>query len=123
MTEAPDLFEYDPDGHCFVRKQPTTSEEVDRMIAAFKVQEVGCIRYKGTTKAIQIRLVEAGEGEQCDVLDPEFNERNATIQAERTARLAKWRADQAVVQESAALQSNDGSTAFRRFLRWLGIRT
>lgn len=121
MTEAPDLFEYDPDGHCFVRKQPTTIEEVDRMISAFEVQEVGCIRYKGTSKVIQIRLVESGEGEQCDLLDPEFKERNATIQAERAARLAEWRANQTLVGKPTPLRPYGGSTAFRRFLHWLGF--
>ena len=122
MTEAPDLFEYDPDGHCFVRKQPVATDELNRMISAFEVQEVGCIRYRGTNTVIQIRLVESGEGEQCDLLNPELKERNAIIQAERAARYAKWKKDQALIGSSASNRSNGSGAAFRRFLHWLGIR-
>jgi ferredoxin len=121
MTEAPDLFEYDQDGHCFVSKQPTTTDEVDRMMAAFEVQDIGCIRYKGTNRVIQMRLVESGEGTQCDLLNPEFRERNAAIQAEKAARFAKWKRDQAAAENFASSKSMGGRTAFRRFIRWLGI--
>ena len=38
------------------------------MFAAFHVADLGCIRYKGRDRAIQVRLIRAGEGEQCDKL-------------------------------------------------------
>ncbi|WP_428503194.1 ferredoxin [Roseateles sp.] len=120
-TEAPDLFEYDPDGHCYVRKQPTATDEVDRMILAFEVQDIGCIRYKGTDRAIQIRLVESGEGEQCDVLNPDLKERNAIVQAERAARFATWKASQDLTGSASSHKSCGDPTVFRRFLHWLGI--
>lgn len=65
---APQLFQWDGNGHCFVKKQPISSQEVDEMIEAFYVAEAGCIRYKGTDRIIQIRLVQYGEGAQCDSL-------------------------------------------------------
>lgn len=120
-TEAPDLFEYDADGHCFVRKQPTAADEVNRMILAFEVQDIGCIRYRGKNRAIQIRLVESGEGEQCDALDLDLKARNAIIQAERAARFAKWKENQALEKGSAANELGSDSTLVRRFLHWLGI--
>lgn len=120
-TEAPDLFEYAPDGHCYVRKQPAATDELDRMILAFEVQDIGCIRYKGTDRAIQIRLVESGEGKQCDVLHPDLKERNAVIQAERAARFATWKASQALEGSPSAHKSGGAPTALRRFLHWLGI--
>jgi len=38
------------------------------MVGAFTVQDVGCIRYKGRDRVVQIRLIRAGEGDQCDHL-------------------------------------------------------
>jgi hypothetical protein len=67
-TEAPELFAYSESGHCFVKKQPTTPREVYQMTQAFAVQDVGCIRYKGSNRVVMMRLVGIGEGEQCDNL-------------------------------------------------------
>ncbi len=68
-TVAPDLMGMTEDkGHCYVCKQPATPQEFDRMLEAFEVQEVDCIRYKGADRAIQIRLIKASSGDQCDKL-------------------------------------------------------
>ena len=67
-TEAPELFAYAPDGHCYVRRQPSSENEMRKMVGAFTVQDVGCIRYKGRDRVVQIRLIRAGEGDQCDHL-------------------------------------------------------
>ena len=69
FTVAPDLFSSFDDGHCFVSKQPTNRAEIQRMTEAFAVQDMGCIRYKGSNRIIQIKLIALGEGEQCDQLD------------------------------------------------------
>ncbi len=45
-AEAPDLFD-DGTEQCFVRKQPVSSEERQRMLEVLYVQELGCIRYGG----------------------------------------------------------------------------
>jgi len=71
-TVAPELFSYAPDGHCYVSKQPSSAIEVRQMIEAFEVQDIGCIRYKGKNRVIQIKLVASGEGDQCDSLDQDL---------------------------------------------------
>lgn len=63
---APDLFGEDADQHCFVQRQPETTVETDSMLRVIETQELGCIRYRGTDHATLRRLVEAGEGAQCD---------------------------------------------------------
>jgi hypothetical protein len=40
------------------------------MVAAFSVADMDCIRYKGTDRVIQLRLVQIGEERQCDQLLP-----------------------------------------------------
>lgn len=54
-AEAPDLFGESREG-CYVKKQPSSADEIDRMISAMAVQELGCIRYKGTDPDILARL-------------------------------------------------------------------
>lgn len=61
-TVAPGLFSYALDGHCYVSKQPSSAIEIRQMIEAFEVQDIGCIRYKGKNRVIQIKLVASGEG-------------------------------------------------------------
>ena len=45
---APDLFATSDRGHCYVKKQPETADEFDRMTKVFATQDLGCIRYRGT---------------------------------------------------------------------------
>lgn len=82
-TVAPDLFSYADDGHCYVSKQPTNAIEMRQMIAAFEVQDVGCIRYKGINRVIAIKLIAAGEGDQCDELDHDLMQMNEEVKADR----------------------------------------
>jgi hypothetical protein len=82
---APDLFAYyhdTPDGpHCYVKKQPESPAEQDRMFEAIRHAEAGCIMYRGRDRAIQERLVEAGEGPICLNLPPELQHRSDEVQA------------------------------------------
>jgi hypothetical protein len=55
--EAPDLFAYDANGHCYVCKQPETANEHLRMANAMTVQELGCTRYKGNTPSAVSMLI------------------------------------------------------------------
>src|SRR5262249_42146298 len=64
---APDLFDVDAESHCFVKRQPRSDDEVDRMLLTMIRSEVGCIRYGGTDERISRRLAENGEGLLCDV--------------------------------------------------------
>jgi ferredoxin len=82
-TVAPDLFSYANDGHCYVSKQPADGKEVFQMLQAFAVQDIGCIRYKGLNRVIQIKLIAAGEGDQCDQLDEDLQALNQEVQADR----------------------------------------
>ncbi|MES3020608.1 MAG: hypothetical protein V4857_03380 [Pseudomonadota bacterium] len=82
-TVAPSLFSYANDGHCYVSKQPSNGQEVYQMVQAFEVQDIGCIRYKGSNRVIQIKLVAAGEGDQCDHLDVDLQALNREVQADR----------------------------------------
>lgn len=83
FTEAPDLFGSDPDGHCYVSKQPSNATEVYQMIRAIQVQDLGCTRYKGSNRVIKIRLIGAGEGDQCDQLEPDLSALNQELQNDR----------------------------------------
>ncbi|MDN2709853.1 hypothetical protein O0880_10550 [Janthinobacterium sp. SUN118] len=53
------------------------------MIQAFEVQDIGCIRYKGSNRVIKIKLVALGEGDQCDQLDPDLQALDQEIKADR----------------------------------------
>jgi hypothetical protein len=50
-SEAPDLFGSDA-SQCYVKRQPSTPDELGRMMEALRVQELGCIRYAGADSKI-----------------------------------------------------------------------
>jgi hypothetical protein len=65
---APNLMGFDDvEGHCFVRQQPKTDDEIYRAIRAVGSSEVQCLRYGGNDPDILRRLIEFGESEACDV--------------------------------------------------------
>lgn len=82
-TVAPGLFSYAQDGHCYVSKQPSDGKEVFQMIQAFEVQDIGCIRYKGSNRVVKIKLIALGEGDQCDQLDRDLQALNQEVQTDR----------------------------------------
>ena len=51
------------------------------MISAFTVQDVGCIRYKGRNRAVQILLIGSGEG---DHLPSDLGLLNDEVKADRS---------------------------------------
>jgi ferredoxin len=63
---APDLFTFAEDGHCYVRKQPCTQQEADRMFDAMSCQEFDCIRYRGRDSYVLQRLDAMGNSALCD---------------------------------------------------------
>lgn len=63
---APDMFAYDADMHCYLKKQPTSELEVEKTLRVMRRQELGCVRYGGTDAHVLLRLAEAGEAELCD---------------------------------------------------------
>lgn len=60
-------FGFESDGHCYVKRQPQGSTELEVVLRVVRTQELGCIRYRGADETILRRLAEAGEAEQCDV--------------------------------------------------------
>src|SRR5687767_8716512 len=64
---APELFGWDSASHCFVMRQPATTNEADRMLLTMIRSELGCIRYSGADTRIIRRLAEQGEGALSDV--------------------------------------------------------
>ena len=89
---APHLFTMGED-HCFVSRQPGTTEELDQMLEAVRRSELGCIRYAGANLAVQVRLIDLAEGDQCDALLPELVRRNAELKKvlRRRLLLARWK--------------------------------
>lgn len=67
---APDLFAYDQDNHCFVKRQPATAADLESALDVIVGQELGCIRYHGSEDDVLRRLAEVGEANQCDVAPP-----------------------------------------------------
>ena len=74
QVTAPELFSAidDASDHCYVRRQPANEAELARMLKTIDAAELRCIRYAGTERSIQARLVGAGEGAVCDNLREEF---------------------------------------------------
>lgn len=65
-AEAPDHFTFDDDHHCYVKRQPSTPQETDRVLQAISAVELNCIRYRGSDPAIFVRLGAMGEPALCD---------------------------------------------------------
>ena len=66
FNEATQMFKYDDTNHCYVCRQPQTSDDVDAMIRAMFHSETECIFYRGGNPEIFRRLTEYGLVEQCD---------------------------------------------------------
>lgn len=103
---ASDLFAWAADSgtgtvHCYVKKQPETPDEADRMFEVIRHAEAGCIMYRGRDPATQRRLVEAGEGPICVDLPTDLLRRSAEVLA---------------AQER---QRHRSRRPLHRFLRWL----
>ncbi len=52
------MFAYDDQNHCYVKRQPETPEDLDRMLRAVHGSEVECIRYRGAEKDVLRRMAE-----------------------------------------------------------------
>jgi hypothetical protein len=58
---APDLFaSIMHHEQCFVKRQPHTPDELDRMVEVLETQELNCVRYRGNDQLVRLRLVRAG---------------------------------------------------------------
>ena len=64
---APDVFAWNKESHCFVKRQPETDAETTRALKAISGAELPCIRYRGTDRAVLERLAGLGQPELADV--------------------------------------------------------
>jgi len=69
---APELFAWDGNDHCFVKRQPTTPAETDQALQVVAHAELSCIRYRGLDPEVLARFAELGEPELCD-FGPRFD--------------------------------------------------
>lgn len=93
---APDHFAYDAGRNCFVKRQPESPDELEKMLRVIRRQELGCIRYRGTDKQVLRRLAEAGESRHCDAAPPRGAEpvlRNHVSFAAMEPVARGWRGD------------------------------
>lgn len=68
-AEAPDLFA-EAESHCYVRRQPVTAEEHERMFSAIACADLECIRYAGDDPAQLEQLALRGAAGVCDAMPP-----------------------------------------------------
>ncbi len=70
-VEAPELMGFDEEaGHCYFKRQPNTSEELEHAIAAVAASEIQGLRYAGNDEYILRHLIELGAVDCCDALTP-----------------------------------------------------
>jgi ferredoxin len=68
---APEIFAWHNEGdsgHCYVQRQPQTSEEFDKVIEVMQHADLDCIYYGGSDRAELDRLSLADLAAQCDAL-------------------------------------------------------
>lgn len=60
---------YDPNlrvTHCYVRQQPVSGDDFEKMALALEVQELDCVRYRGSDRKVIRFLKKRGLGEYVD---------------------------------------------------------
>lgn len=76
FAEAPELFGTGQDSkgylHCYVKRQPVSLTEHEQLLSAMRCAELKCIRYRGSDRLIQLRLIDRGAAELCDCLRPDI---------------------------------------------------
>lgn len=65
LTVAPSLFAADVDS-CYVKKQPTTADELGGMLKVMLTQDTRCVHYRGNDPAIWWVLRGSGEAPACE---------------------------------------------------------
>jgi hypothetical protein len=85
------------------------------MIEAFRVADLGCIRYKGRDRVIQIRLIGHGEGAQCDALPGDLQAQHNEMSARRiTAEYGR---------NGEELPKPLATSMFEWFKKWFGPKS
>ncbi len=66
-----ETYDSDKIWSCFIKKQPSTEEELELMAEAMEGSCVACLRYRGTNSSIIEFLLNNGCSELCDAAPPE----------------------------------------------------
>lgn len=64
------MFAYDDQNHCYVKRQPQSPDDLNRMLRAVHRSEVKCIRYRGVDKDVLRRMAEGDMGDLSDTAVP-----------------------------------------------------
>lgn len=118
LLVAPELFAFDENNHCFVKRQPATKEELDRMLRVVWGGEVGCVRYCGKDPDVLRRFAEKGQPQYCDIapapgIRPVFRNHVSFQAADLVVKSLAAAQVAAVFQ--GYLQSGDGEWVKHRF--------
>ena len=70
LIEAPDIFKFDDNDHCYVKRQPETEAEQTKTLRAVWAADLNCIRYRGKDPNTLRRLAELDLRDQCDNKPP-----------------------------------------------------
>ncbi|MEZ5427376.1 MAG: ferredoxin [Pyrinomonadaceae bacterium] len=65
-STAPELFAYDREMHCYVKRQPENKAELDKAILVTAYAELECVRYRGSDPDTIRRIAETGNAHLCD---------------------------------------------------------
>ncbi len=106
FVEAPGMFAYDDQSHCFVKRQPKSPDDLTRMLRAVHGSEVECIRYRGREKDVLRRMAEGGMGNLSDTAVPNIK----PISRDHVTF-------DSVISKDKLLLDMDLATEFRRYLR------
>jgi hypothetical protein len=71
---------------CYVKRQPTTDDEVEKMIDAMSVSCVRALRYRGNCPRVLARLKTRGQAHQADVL----HQRQASVTSAPVRVRPRW---------------------------------
>lgn len=62
------------ENHCYVKREPETQAELEQMIDVIQCAEFDCVRYRGTDRSFQLKIVENGNGIVCDNLPSDLRD-------------------------------------------------
>jgi hypothetical protein len=65
VAEAPNVFSWN-ETSCFVRSQPRTLDDLQRVFAVLSMQELACVRYAGDDARVRAVLQRLGEADKVD---------------------------------------------------------
>ncbi len=80
-SEAPELMDYDQNGHCYFKRQPQNPEELDHAVNAVRVSCIEAVLYEGNDPEIlrKIRTMPCQTGSKTKTLWETLVEKISTL--------------------------------------------